>query len=79
VSNDPGLWYLLAEVQGLAGNIVGLHQSRAEYFILINALDAAETQLGYAQQLIGNDFTRASMINERIRDVKEMRATMDRS
>ena len=78
VTNDPGLWYLLAEVQGLAGNIVGLHQSRAEYFILVNALDAAETQLGYAQQLVGNDFTRASLINERMRDIQEMRAAMDR-
>lgn len=78
VSNDPGLWYLLAEVQGLAGNIVGLHQSRAEYFILVNALDAAETQLGYAQQLVGDDFTRASLINERMRDIQEMRAAMDR-
>ena len=78
VTNDPGLWYLLAEVQGLAGNIVGLHQSRAEYFILVNALDAAETQLGYAQQLVGNDFTRASLINERLRDIQEMRAAMDR-
>ena len=78
VNNDPGLWYLLAEVQGLAGNIVGLHQSRAEYFILVNALDAAEAQLGYAQQLVGNDFTRASLINERMRDIQEMRAAMDR-
>ena len=26
VTTDPGLWYLLAEVQGLAGNIVGLHR-----------------------------------------------------
>jgi predicted Zn-dependent protease len=78
VSNDPGLWYLLAEVQGLAGNIVGLHQSRAEYFILVNALDAAETQLGYAQQLVGDDFTRASLINERMRDIQDMRAAMDR-
>lgn len=78
VINDPGLWYLLAEVQGLAGNIVGLHQSRAEYFILVNALDAAETQLGYAQQLVGDDFTRASLINERMRDIQNMRAAMDR-
>lgn len=29
--SDAHLWYLLAEVQGHAGNILGLHQSRAEY------------------------------------------------
>ena len=76
---DPGLWYLLAEVQGLAGNIVGLHRSRAEYFILINALDAAERQLTYAQNLVGSDFTTSSLINQRMRDIQDMRAEMDRS
>lgn len=78
VSNDPALWYLLAEVQGLAGNIVGLHRSRAEYFILVNALDAAEKQLTYAQKLTGNDFTTASLINERMRDIQDMRSAIDR-
>ena len=77
--NDPGLWYLLAEVQGLAGNIVGLHRSRAEYFILINALDAAERQLTYAQNGVGSDFTTSSLINQRMRDIQDMRAEMDRS
>ena len=28
-SNDPQVWYWLAEIQGLAKNIIGLHQSRA--------------------------------------------------
>ena len=78
VSNDPGLWYLLAEVQGLAGNIVGLHRSRAEYFILVNALDSAERQLTYAQNLVGTDFTTSALINERLRDIQDMRAEMDR-
>ena len=78
VNTDPGLWYLLAEVQGLAGNIVGLHRSRAEYFILVNALDAAERQLTYAQDIAVNDFTTASLINERLRDIQDMRAEMDR-
>ena len=78
VSNDPALWYLLAEVQGLAGNIIGLHRSRAEYFILVNALDAAEQQLNYALQLVGNDFNTSSLVNERLRDIMDMRAEMDR-
>lgn len=78
VSNDPGLWYLLAEVQGLAGNIVGLHRSRAEYFILVNALDSAERQLTYAQNLVGTDFTTSALINERLKDIQDMRAEMDR-
>jgi predicted Zn-dependent protease len=78
VTTDPGLWYLLAEVQGLAGNIVGLHRSRAEYFILVNALDSAERQLTYAQTFVGNDFATSSLINERLRDIQDMRDELDR-
>lgn len=75
--NDPGLWYLLAEVQGLAGNILGLHQSRAEYFILNGVLDQAEKQLSYALKLAGTDHVNSSRINARLADIGEMRARME--
>jgi predicted Zn-dependent protease len=75
--NDPGLWYLLAEVQGLAGNIVGLHQSRAEYFILNGILDQAEKQLTYALKLTGDDYHTTARINQRLRDIAEMREQME--
>ena len=75
--NDPGLWYLLAEVQGLAGNILGLHQSRAEYFILNGVLDQAEQQLGYALKLAGTDHVTSSRINARLADIAEMRERME--
>jgi predicted Zn-dependent protease len=75
--NDPGLWYLLAEVQGLSGNIVGLHQSRAEYFILNGALDQAEKQLTYALKLTRNDYLTSAKVNQRLADIAEMRAQMD--
>ncbi len=78
IANDPSLWYLLAEVQGLAGNILGLHRSRAEYFILINSLDAAEEQLTSALELSGNDFTQSSLITERLSDIQDMRSELDR-
>jgi predicted Zn-dependent protease len=74
---DPGLWYLLAEVQGLAGDIVGLHQSRAEYFILNGNLDQAEKQLGYALKLTRGDFLTSAKINQRMADIAQMRAQMD--
>lgn len=76
--NDPYLWYLLAEVQGLSGNIIGLHRARAEYFILNGNLDAAQRQLNYAVQLVNDDFTTSSLINERLRDISRMRAALDR-
>lgn len=76
--NDPGLWYLLAEVQGLSGNIAGLHQSRAEYFLLNGILDEAERQLNYALKLTKNDYHTTARINQRLRDVAELRQRIER-
>jgi predicted Zn-dependent protease len=75
--NDPGLWYLLAEVQGLSGNIVGLHQSRAEYFILNGRLDEARKQLNYALKLAGRNFPVSAKINQRLDDVARMQAQLE--
>ena len=75
--NDPGLWSLLAEVQGLSGNISGLHQSRAEYFILNGNLDAAEKQLSYALKLTRDDYLTTAKVNQRLTDIAEMRSQMD--
>lgn len=75
--SDPYLWYLLAEVQGLSGNIIGLHQSRAEYFILNGILDQAEKQLRYALKLLNDDYTTAARINQRLRDISEMREMLE--
>jgi predicted Zn-dependent protease len=75
--NDPGLWYLLAEVQGLSGDIIGLHQSRAEYFILNGNLDQAQKQLRYALKLTRGDFLTNAKINQRLVDIAEMRAALD--
>jgi len=75
--NDPGVWYLLAEAQGLSGNIVGLHQSRAEYFILNGALDDAKKQLSYALKLAHGDFVTSAKINQRLEDVAKLQAQMD--
>ncbi len=74
---DPYLWYLLAEVQGLAGNIVGLHQARAEYFILNGVLDQAEKQLRYALDLVKTDYTTGAKISQRLRDVADMREMLE--
>jgi len=75
--NDPGLWYLLAEAQGLSGNIVGLHQSRAEYFILNGALDEAKKQLTYALKLTHDDFLTSAKINQRLEDLAKMQEQLD--
>jgi predicted Zn-dependent protease len=73
---DPGLWYLLAEVEGLSGNIAGLHQARAEYFILNGNLDEAERQLNYARNLSRDDYHSSAKISQRLKDVAGMRQRM---
>ncbi|MEJ6654497.1 MAG: M48 family metalloprotease, partial [Pseudomonas sp.] len=42
---DPDVWYLVSEIRGLAKNILGVHQARAEYFMLAGDLDQADQQL----------------------------------
>lgn len=74
--NDPDVWYLLAETDGLAGNIVGVHRARAEYFVLNGVLDKAEKQLGYALPLVKGDNLTTTKIEERIRQIKAMDEAM---
>ena len=59
------LWYWLSEVQGLAGNTLGLHQSRAEYFFLNGAMKPAMQQLNLALKLAKDDVT-VERINQRM-------------
>lgn len=71
--NDQDLWYLLAETYGLANNIVGVHQARAEYFVLNGDLDQAIKQLGYALPLVEDNFQFTARIRQRIEEIHEMR------
>lgn len=47
-TENPFVWYDLAEAHGLAGNIVELHIARAEFFFLTNRIDTALEQLNLA-------------------------------
>lgn len=75
-ARDPYLWYLLAETHGLAGNIVGVHQARAEYFILNGLFDKAKTQLGYALPLVKSDHTTTEKIQAKIKQITQMKQTI---
>jgi len=74
---DPGLWYLLAEIQGLAGNILGLHESRAEFFILTGNLDQAEKQINYALELSKTNYQKSEILYQRLKDIKDIRNKLD--
>ena len=51
--NDTDVWRELAEHAGLAGDIVGVHRARAEYFALHGAYQNAIQHLEYARGLVG--------------------------
>ncbi|MDE1462343.1 M48 family metalloprotease [Spartinivicinus poritis] len=68
---DPDIWYLLAETQGLAKNIAGLHQSRAEYFFLNGAIDKAIEHLEYALKLSQKSFATTAKLKQRIKDMQD--------
>ena len=66
---DPNVWYKLAEAQGLSGNILELHRSRAEFFILTGRHDAAVFQLKEALSLSQNLFEIRESIIRRLEEI----------
>ncbi|PTQ72251.1 M48 family metalloprotease [Pseudomonas sp. GV071] len=69
--NDPDIWYQVAEVRGQAGDIIGLHQARAEYFALMADFDQALEQLDFAKRRAINNFPLASKIDARQKEIME--------
>lgn len=68
-SDDPDVWYLVAETRRQNGNIVGLHQARAEFFALVGEFDQAIQQLDLAKRRAANNFQLASRIDARQREL----------
>lgn len=75
--NTPEVWYQLAEVRGLAGNISGVHQARARYFILNGVFDQARDQLGYARKLLASDFKQTAIIDQQLRDLATLEKRLE--
>ncbi len=67
--NDPNIWYRLAEVRGLAGDISGVHLARAEYFVLVGAFRLARKHLALAASLVSTDFKQSAIIRQRLREL----------
>ncbi len=63
--NDPDIWFEVAEIRGLANNIIGLHEARAEYFSRVGDYTQAIEQLDYAKQRASNNFPLAARIDAR--------------
>ncbi len=69
-NNDDYVWYLLAEVNGLNGNILGVHEARAEYFIANGIYDKAQIHIRNALKLAKGNFQRTSILEERLKYVQ---------
>lgn len=76
--NDPQIWYLLAEANGLAGDILAVHESRAEYFVLLGNLDQANKQLEYALKTLNLDRNTSSRLYARIDEIKETKELQEK-
>lgn len=72
-SDDSDVWYIAAEIRGLAGNILGVHLARAEYFMLAGDLDQAGQQLELAKKRAGDNFVISSRISARQEDLARQR------
>jgi len=69
----PEVWYQLAEAEGLSGNILAVHQARAEYFIVTGNYKEAEEQLRLAQRRAGTNFPLNARLDARLREVLDYR------
>ena len=71
-NDDPELWLLLSEIQRTSQNIVGYHQSRAEYFLLLGQSERALNQLEFALKLTQNNFQVSERIMTKIIEIKKI-------
>lgn len=72
---DHDLWYLIAETQGLVGDVSKVHQARAEYFILVGDFRSASEQLTYALRIESEKSNNAPLIarlRQRSQEVEEL-------
>ncbi|ROS05455.1 putative Zn-dependent protease [Sinobacterium caligoides] len=68
--NQPSIWFQLAEVDGLVGDIKSVHTARAEYFLLSGNPEAAVRHLHYALKLVEGDYLQTEIIQQRLRDIE---------
>ena len=70
-NEDPELWLLLSEIQRNSKNILGYHQSRAEYYLLLGQNEEALGQLEFALNLTKNNFQVSERIMNQIISIKK--------
>ncbi|MFL0796942.1 MAG: M48 family metalloprotease [Cellvibrionaceae bacterium] len=75
---DPFVWYHLAEVRGLLGNILGVHTARAEYFILSGSFTQASKQLKFGLKLSKNNPREKAILEERLKQIGKQKSLIEK-
>jgi predicted Zn-dependent protease len=70
-NNDPYLWLYLSEVQRDSKNVIGYHQSRAEYYLLLGQYEDALNQLQFALKLTESNFQVSESIMTKINSTRK--------
>lgn len=70
--HQADVWYLMAETHGLAGDILQVHQARAEFFLLRGNFLQARQHLKHALYFSQDNYQIVARIKERIRDVNSL-------
>ncbi|MEX2474872.1 M48 family metalloprotease [Marinobacter sp.] len=65
------LWNRLAEAEGMARNIVGVHRAKAEYEALMGDLEAAQRQLRQAQEKLPAGAPMRQIVTERLAEITD--------
>ncbi len=63
------IWLQLAEAEGMARDIVGVHRARAEYEALMGDLEAAQRQLRQAQEKLPAGSPQRQIVTERLAEI----------
>ncbi|MBZ2167822.1 M48 family metalloprotease [Marinobacter sp. F4216] len=63
------LWLKLADAEGMARNVVGVHRARAEYEALMGDLESAQRQLRQAQEKLPAGSPERQIVTERLADI----------
>lgn len=66
---QESLWLRLAEAEGMARNIVGVHRARAEYDALIGDLESSQRQLRQAQEKLPAGSAQRQVVSERLSEI----------
>ena len=68
--DDQDIWYQLAEIAGLAKNVVDVHRARAEFFVLRGDYKSAITQLRLARERAADSEVLLQSLDQRMQDIR---------